>query len=339
MRPPSFAVCLLATLATGSGLAGAGQLPAARPPITPYQNPVVPDAGGDPFCLRYQGTYYLYRPVPEQQKVVVNTSADLVHWSATADMDFRPGTRIWAPEVHQIGAALYIFYAVPNPGGGAAGRDIRVCRLASPTQAGANQPVTLVGAASSAINIDPTVYQAGGTAYLVWKSRPAGTSGSDLNLQPLASADPTRLAGRPQKLLTNQQHPGNKEHPTLLSQPYDNGRRTRYFLLFSSGQGNEANYNLEYATANSLAGPFASRGVLVGQHPAQGIFGVGASSVVRDGQHYRWLVYRAKQTARPSWGDRYVCLDRLELNAVTGTVRCAATHRPQVSPFYPAFPR
>ena len=50
--------------------------------VNVYNNPLVPSADmGDPFCMRYDGKYYLYCSVGTNSPVYVRTSTDLVKWS------------------------------------------------------------------------------------------------------------------------------------------------------------------------------------------------------------------------------------------------------------------
>ena len=130
-----------------------------------YSNPVITNASGDPYCFKHNGKFYMYRPESSNNSVIYNTSTDMVNWSATGTITLPAGTgAVWAPEVHDIDGSLYLIFA--DPSGTNGGRDIRVCKMSSPTSVGSNSPVTLVG--NGDINIDPSVYQDGSNYYLVW---------------------------------------------------------------------------------------------------------------------------------------------------------------------------
>jgi beta-xylosidase len=119
-----------------------------------YSNPVVGDESGDPYCMKYDGKYYLYRP--NGTHVSYNTSTDMINWSTTANISFTSTSGgVWAPEVHDIDGTLYLIYADPTGVNG--GRDLKICKMVSPTNVGSNTPVTIVGSNNDEINIDPSV--------------------------------------------------------------------------------------------------------------------------------------------------------------------------------------
>jgi hypothetical protein len=279
-----------------------------------FSNPIINEEGGDPFCFKYNGTYYMYRP--SNKKVIYNTSTDLVNWSSTDTLNYSSTKDIWAPEVHKVGSDLYLYYAIPNGANG--GRDILSCKLISPTSAGSNTAVTMVGAANDEINIDPTVYQEGTNYYMLWKN--VGTGNSRIRIRELNSSNGTQFASG-----SSPENPLNKEHPFLLREDYDGGTKFRYYLFFDSGIGDTQDYKVSFATSNSLMGTYTHQGTLMSKNASRNIYSIGGHSVVRDGNNYRWMVYRAKNTSSTGWAGRKPCIDRLLIDASAGTAVCEPT--------------
>jgi beta-xylosidase len=285
-----------------------------------FSNPVIATAGGDPYCFKYNNKYYMYRP--SNHDVILNTSTDLVNWSAASVM-FTHTSDVWAPEVHKIGVDFYLYFAVPQGLNG--GRDIMVCKLTSPTSAGSNIASTLVGATSDEINIDPTVYAEGSNCYLLWKNK--GTGNSQVCIRQLNASNPKQFAsGSSRSILFPDipANPINKEHPTLIREGYGTNQ-WRYYLFFDSGVGETAGYKIEHATSGSLTGTFTYQGILMQQDASINVYSIGGQSIVRDGSNYRWMVYRAKNTSATGWADRKPCIDRLFIDATAGTATCVPT--------------
>jgi beta-xylosidase len=297
-----------------------------------YTNPLDTSSlgtGGDPFCMKYNGTYYMYRPL--DNTVVYNTSTDLINWTATQTVSFAngPSSGIWAPEVHQIGSTFYLVYA--NPNGVSGGRDIMVCKMSSPTSCGTNSPVNIVGSNTAEICIDPSVYEENGHYYLIWKNVGTGTGDhSRIRIRELNAANATQFAsGSSQSVIfpdisTN---PLNKEHPFILREGYTSGgvNKFRYYLFFDSGQGDTQDYKVEYATSSSLLGTYTYKGTLMSKNTNRGIYSIGGHSVVRDGSNYRWMVYRGKSAPDDGWDGRRPRIDRLRIDALNNTADCEAT--------------
>jgi len=287
-----------------------------------YSNPIISVAGGDPYCFKYNGTYYMYRPY--NKTVIYNTSTDLVNWSASATVNYTSSTTIWAPEVHQVGSDLYLYYA--NPNGVNGGRDLMAVKLTSPTSAGTNTVVNMVGSADEEINIDPTVYQEGSDYYLLWKN--VGTGYSRIRIRKLNSSNGTQFAsGSSESVLFDDipANPLNKEHPTLIREGYSIPIQYRYFLFFNSGVGDTQDYKVDYATSSSLMGTYTYQGTMMAKNASRNIYSVGGHSVVRDGNNYQWMVYRAKSTSNVGWDGRKPRIDRLFIDATAGTATCEPT--------------
>ena len=106
--------------------------------ITPYQNPLLdyqadhawPGYGfGDPFVMRYNGTYYLYVSTKDGSTgIKCWSSPDLVNWTYEGLCTKDPVTRsAYAPEVYYYNGYFYMY---PSP----AGNGHYVLRSTSPTE-------------------------------------------------------------------------------------------------------------------------------------------------------------------------------------------------------------
>ena len=88
-----------------------------------------------------------------------------------------------------------------------------------------------------------------------------------------------------------------------------------FFLLYSRGQGDNATYQIAYATSKGAQGPFAQQGVLFrsddnpGVNTPKKVIAPGASSIVRDADKNTWIVYRQKTGTADTFGDRFVAID------------------------------
>jgi beta-xylosidase len=287
--------------------------------------------------MKYQGKFYLYREGGND--IMVAESTDLINWTTPVSM-LHYSKKMWAPEVHNIGGTLYAYFAIPNldqdtPEGESPDRDIMVCKLAGPKTQGPNTPVMLVD--NETTNIDPTVYQEDGDAYLLWKHNPEDPTDTHIRIRKLNSADPTQF-GEPAGRRLYRNPPGivnNTEHPELVRMPYEQGGQTkyRYYLFYSNMNGKTDNYRTDYATSNSLTGTFTRQGIVLQSNPAKNIYSTGAASVVIDGGNRRWFVYRTKiklaPGEEPNFADRQAALDRVYFNAEAGTVTSTPTRGTQ----------
>jgi GH43 family beta-xylosidase len=135
---------LLLTLALAITLCGSALLHAETPANAPAEFPLtLADIRvRDPFILPEGGMYYLYAQGGNRAHndngdfgVEVYKSRDLVHWSQPKQVFVRPkegfwgNPPIWAPEVHKLDGAYYMFATFA---GRAGGRGSQILRAESP---------------------------------------------------------------------------------------------------------------------------------------------------------------------------------------------------------------
>jgi hypothetical protein len=290
-----------------------------------YTNPVQ-SVSGDPYCFKFNGKYYIYRP--NNKKVECYESTDLITWT-NFQVVYTHTSAVWAPEVHSINGSLYLYFAVPNLSVNN-NRDIAVIKLLNPTTADTSTAANII-VNDSNINIDPSVYVEGSNAYLLWKHKMADGSITKVKIRELKWSNPREFAtgSASSVLIVGNDNPfgaQNTEHPDIVMQEYTAGgvAKKRFFLFFNNNRGDTENYRIEYATASALMGPYTFKGVMVEKNIAKGIYAPGGHSIVRDGSNYRWLVYRTKEDRGENWL-RQTCIDRLFVDATANTATCDPT--------------
>ncbi|HZI11764.1 MAG TPA: family 43 glycosylhydrolase [Myxococcus sp.] len=303
-------------------------LPTAAFANNTFKNPVVQDSG-DPFVLQDNGWYYLY--LPGGTEVTAYKSQNLLDWTllgtvySNAGQSYEGGKRItglWAPEVHKINGKYYligVYVTADSDPHELNNKDIVVIEGTSPTTFNASTRKVLLGADATNFDLylDPTFFvDTDGRLYLYFKYRKDGTvAGSELRVRPMS--DPYTFApGSVAKTLLTA---GNHEHPFM------DKKNGNYILFYSTGIGETTSYKIEYATSTSPTGPFteASENPIMFTWQTAGVIGAGATSIVKDGENTRWMVYRQKVDTGENW-NRIVCVNRVEIT-LSGNVNIVPT--------------
>ena len=165
----------------------------------------------DPFILRHSdGHYYFTASVPEYDRIEVRRSPTLAGL-ATADPAVvwrKPGTGaysdlIWAPEIHFIQGAWYIYFAA------APSREIKdnlfqhrmyVLTTRAENPLGANwRFVGQVDTGVESFCLDATTFTHRGVLYYVWAQKDLAVAGNS-NLYIARMETPERIATRPVRL-------------------------------------------------------------------------------------------------------------------------------------------
>ncbi len=172
---------------------------------TAYNRPFIRQRA-DPYILRREeGGYYFTASVPEYDRIVLR-SADTL--SGLRDAEERvlwvkhesgpQSVHIWAPEIHRLDGAWYIYYA------GGDKDDVWEIRPyvlrctgdpmtdpweeLGPMRASEGDPFSF-----RAFSLDATVFESGGERYMVWAEK-VGVGKQISNLYIARMASPTRLA-------------------------------------------------------------------------------------------------------------------------------------------------
>lgn len=237
-----------------------------------FRNPVLSDdAGrdhGDPFVLRYLGTYYLYHT--GRRGVQLYTSPDLVNWEyagtplrASELPDHWAQTDLWAPEVLYYRGTFYMYVAgtrlAENGRGDDTLRRQGLARSDSPAGPFVWDDKPLIDEWS----IDGHPYQdPDGSLWLYYNVRTEatryadGTTGCGNVVQRLAAPD-MPVGKQVPVAFPSERWEGNSEGTWY----WNEGacvlkRRDTYYQMYSGGWFGDGTYAIGFATAPSHRGPW-----------------------------------------------------------------------------------
>jgi GH43 family beta-xylosidase len=234
----------------------ASAAPGGRPPALTTRNPLV-EQRADPFITRVGGMYYLTGSVPEYDRVVVRGSATVDGLAAARERTIwrRPasgpmGGFIWAPELHRIGAAWYVYFAA---GDSDDPFRIRTYVLESPNadpRAEGWLPPRRMVTGWDSFTLDATTFEHRSKRYFLWaQSEPGIATNSNLYLAEMAS--PLELRTAPVRIAVptaswETQGFRVNEGPAVLI------RNGRVFVTFSAS-ATDARYAMGLLTADENA--------------------------------------------------------------------------------------
>ncbi|KAF8164491.1 glycosyl hydrolase [Mycena galopus ATCC 62051] len=223
--------------------------------------PVINTDFPDPGLILPNGQppWYVYSTSSVHGKVPYAISEDFTSWTAVqGDALPNPGSwvsssnsAVWAPDVRQITSNSYVMYYTAFS---AANGNHCIGAATSSTPAGPFTPQSapILCDASGGGVIDASGFEApGGALYLVWKvdGNSLGES-TPIFIQPLGANGYT-LQGSATQLITDASVDGGiVEAPSLV---YWDGF---YYLFFSSNSYNTLLYDVSYAIATSVTGPY-----------------------------------------------------------------------------------
>ena len=275
---------------------------------TPYTRPFIPQRA-DPYVLRHaDGRYYFTASVPEYDRIVLRRADTLAglrdaeeHVVWTRHEGGAMSMHIWAPELHWLDGAWYIYFAAGE-------RDdiwrIRPyalrCADADPV-AGRWEEIGLPERADdfcfNDFSLDMTVFENRGSRYAVWAEK-VNTGKKISNLYIARLADPTRLA-TPQVLLSFPSYDWEQVDFWVNEGPAFIEGEGKVFLTYSaSATGACYCMGLLYADADDdLLDPNAwrkARRPVLATDAEKGLFGPGHNSFFKD-ETGQWLMaYHAR---------------------------------------------
>ncbi|KAH6652122.1 glycosyl hydrolase family 43 protein [Truncatella angustata] len=255
----------------------------------------------DPSILQdTDGTWYAFATAGNGKNVQVANASDPRGPWTYIDTDLLPkggdwetGQNTWAPDVHLLDDGTYVMYYSGQVGNNTAhhcvGTAISETVLGPYTPA--DQPFDCDLSVGG--SIDPSGFQdADGKRYVVYKidGNSIGHGGSCNNdVAPIIStpilmqevdADGTTKIGEPIEVLDRTDEDGPLvEAPTIFR-----NSKGMYVLFFSSGCFTEPTYNVNYATASSVTGPYTRSAVpLVTSDDSFGLTAPGGATPLVDG--------------------------------------------------------
>lgn len=225
--------------------------------MTVVAAPAGPGDFADPFVLRVGGGYVAYTTNRGDVNVQVRRSADLHHWVAAPDglpvlPRWAATGRTWSPSVIERDGTFVLWYVVHEPVSGRQAISVALSHdPAGPYSDTSTGPALFQGDHGGSIDPSPFV-DAGGQAYLLWKAD-ANALGrrSSLWAQRLAD-DGRRLEGGGVPLL---EYDRRWEHP-LIEAPSLVRAGQSYWLIYSAGRWESADYAMGLAVANDPLGPY-----------------------------------------------------------------------------------
>jgi GH43 family beta-xylosidase len=297
-----------------------------------FSNPLIPQRA-DPFVYRHSdGFYYFTASVPEYDRVELRRSATIAGLAAAKPVDIwhKPDTGsmsdlIWAPEIHHIDGAWYVYFAA------APSREIkdglfqhRIYILSTNAANPLEGPWEVKGRMDTGRDtfcLDATSFRHRGQLYFVWAQKHAGIPGnSNLYIAPMASA--TRLAGPP-VMLSRPEYDWEIQGFLVNEGPAVIVRHGKVFISYSAS-ATDARYCMGLLRADERAdllqpGSWSKSSEPVFTTSAErGVFGPGHNSftVSEDGTR-DLLIYHARNYREiegdPLWNpDRHTCVQPLQ---------------------------
>ncbi|HEX2080241.1 MAG TPA: RICIN domain-containing protein [Longimicrobium sp.] len=305
---------LLALLALGVMHAGcedaSGPAPRIMAPDAPpvqsvavgYRNPILGPDAPDPHVAHFEGRYWIYPTSEGGQRFHAWSSADLVTWvDEGVVLDLGPGVSWtdrngWAPAIAYRNGQYYFYFSANGPHPES---KIGVAVGTSPrgpfTDIG--RPLVHSDASVPLEAIDPMVFIDGdGQAYLYY----GGSAGNGNMAIHRLNADMVSLSGA--RIV---------QKPRFFTEgPFVHRRNGVYYLSYSNGGWNTADYNVRYATGSSPTGPWTYQAQILSKDANH--TGPGHHSILNRGGDDWYIVYhRYEDGVEFSAKRRAAAIDRL----------------------------
>lgn len=275
----------------------------ARADAPVYQNPIVRQRA-DPFVyLHTDGWYYFTASVPEYDRVEIRRARSLQELgSAEPVVIWRKhdsgamSANIWAPEIHFIGGAWYVYFAAAQADAKFNHRIYVLSSDAADPLSGSWAERGQVQTGWSSFSLDATEFEHGGVRYLVWAQKDYKIRGNS-NLYIAALKNPWTIAGTAVRL-TQPELPWERRGYWVNEGPAVLVKNGRVFLTYSAS-ATDASYCMGMLTAAESAdlldpASWSKSPVPVLQtDAAAGVFGPGHNSFTTD-RGYDILVYHAR---------------------------------------------
>jgi GH43 family beta-xylosidase len=295
-------------------------------------NPLITQRA-DPFIVRHtDGYYYFTASVPEYDRLELRRARTLAGLAEATPVDIwrKPASGplselIWAPEIHYIAGAWYIYFAA------APSREIKHAlfqhRIFVATTAAANPldgPWEIMGRVDTgwdSFSLDATSFQFHGRQYLVWAQQHPSIMGNS-NLFIAAMSNPQALASRA-VMLSQPEFAWETQGFAVNEGPAVLVRGERVFLSYSAS-ATDARYCmglLHASTSSDLLVPGSwskSRRPTFTTYEPRDVYGPGHNSfTVSESGDQDILVYHARNyreiAGDPLWNpDRHTCVQSIE---------------------------
>jgi GH43 family beta-xylosidase len=285
-----------------------------------FSNPIYD--GADPYVVRHDDVYYSCNTGPGgcievwKSDSLIEKGERSVVWTPP-----RAGwnrAEVWAPELHYVRGAWYIYYAASN--GQNANHRMGVLRSLGEDPQGAYENLgqmytgdDLAGRTNNRWAIDGTVLELNQQLYFLWSGWEDERDIQHLYIARMS--DPATISSNRVRLSKNNCHlwehvghdrneRGLHEGPALLC------RQGRVFLIYSCSGSWQATYKLGMLSMDENADPMNPSNWTKHAQPVfdstDKVFGIGHCSFTTsvDGQE-DWILFHAKKSRKEGW-DRHV---------------------------------
>ncbi|KAI0398469.1 glycoside hydrolase family 43 protein [Xylariaceae sp. FL0594] len=272
----------------------------------------------DPSIIYGDGSWKAYATSSNGKRIPVATSSDKSSWTLT-DVDALPdpgswvdtNDGIWAPDVQKNDAGVYVMYYTAHKKGGSHCIGAATSSKALGPFQPQSEPLICDDAGGGVI--DASGYDDGVDRWIAWKvdgnslggattcqgGTPSGSSyrPTPIKVQRMAR-DALTLLGSSTTVLDNEgrSNDGVTEAPALYKIGAGN-----FVLFYSAHCYSSDDYDIEYAFASAITGPYTNRGILLRTVDNTGIFAPGGIDVDPDGKS---VVFHGRTRANDGSGPR-----------------------------------
>jgi GH43 family beta-xylosidase len=283
-----------------------------------FQNPIL-DAASDPWVIRHTDGFYYYCGSAREQ-IYLLRSKTLTGLGSGDRKVVRPrqppgpdGRQIWAPELHRLDGAWYIYFAASDGDNRNHRMYVLENRAADPFEGSFVEKGRIIEPGGDRWAIDGTVLEHGAKRYFVWSS----ALGEKLDPQVLriaAMTSPWTLASPTVEISRPTHHWERRGDPDVNEGPQALTRGDRTFLVYSASGSWTDDYCLGLLSLKDRGDPLDPAAWI--KHPtpvfqsANGVYGPGHASFTQspDGAE-DWIVYHAARAQGSGW-DRDVRTQR-----------------------------
>jgi beta-xylosidase len=270
-------------------------------------------AGADPSAIYADGQLWI-EPTGHGEKLESWSSPDRKSWQKRGTLlnladipwvgdDHARRHYLWAPDLRPANGKYYLYYSVGPQDPTPSRLGVAVCDTPAGPCKDSGKPLLSGGAGFEAI--DPMVFVDPKTSRALLYA--GGSAGAKLRVFELA----------PDMVTIAREIPVDQP-PKFTEGAFMHERNGVYYLSYSNGHWNMADYNLEYAMAPTPTGPWKYRGpILVGDRKYKG---PGHHAFVQDPATGEWLIvyhrWEGKAGNGPYNDDRKVAIQPIAYDAL-----------------------
>lgn len=270
----------------------------------------------DPFVLSVGDTWLAYGTNTHGMNVpVFDPARDGPLFDALPDQHLgawarRGVSRVWAPAVAETADGGYaLYYSAEEIDTGLMGIGVATADdPRGPFVDERDRPLLTVRSGQGATvggAIDASTFTEGGRTHLVWKND-GNSGGAATNIwRQRLSPDGRTLEGQPVAILGEAGHEawevaGYTAPRPLIEGPVLTKENGKYFLFYSANDWHSDRYGINYATSDSLDGPFVrAPGPWLQSHGDRS--GPGGQELFRDRDGKTWMTFHAWEPERPGY--------------------------------------